>query len=72
MKQSFFCGCQALSLCGHSDDPHFFNSSLLEFTNLNEGNFLELIRFRVAAADGVLKRHILKANYRFKTIHKTN
>ena len=56
-----FCGHQALSLCGHRDDPQFYNSSLLEFASVNVENFLELIRFRVAAGDGILKRHILKA-----------
>ena len=49
-----FCGRQALSLSGHRDDPQFYNSSLLEFTNVSVGNFLGLIRFRVAAVDGIL------------------
>ena len=67
-----FCGRQAHSLRGHRDDPQFYNSSLLEFTSVNVGNFSELIRFRVPAGDGILKRHILKApsnaKYMFKTI----
>ena len=40
-----FCGHQALSLRGQSDDPQFYNSSLLEFPCENVGNFLELIHF---------------------------
>ena len=47
------------------------NSSLLEFTSVNVGNFLELIRFRVAAGDGILKRHILKAPSNAKYMSKT-
>ena len=46
-----FCGCQELSLRNHRDDPQFYNSSLLEFTSVNVGNFLELIRFQVAGGD---------------------
>ena len=66
-----FCGRQALSLRGHRDDPQFYNSSLLEFTSVNVGNFLELIPFRVAAGDGILKRHILKAPSNAKYMSKT-
>ena len=67
-----FYGCQALSLRGHRNDLQFYNNSLLEFTSVNVGNFLELIRFRVTAGDEILKKHILKApsnaKYMFKTI----
>ena len=48
-----FCGRQALSLRGLRDDPQFYNSSLLEFPSVNVGNFLELIRFRVAVGDEI-------------------
>ena len=48
-----FCGCQAPSLCGHRDDPQFYNSSLLEFPSVNVRNFLELICFRVAGVDEI-------------------
>ena len=48
-----FCGRQALSLRAHRDDPQFYNSSLLEFPSVNVGNFLELIRFQVAAGDEI-------------------
>ena len=53
-----FCGRQALSLHNHRDDPQFYNSSLLEFTSANVGNFLELIHFRAATGDEILKGHI--------------
>ena len=66
-----FCGSQVLSLCGHRDDPQFYNCSLLEFTSVNVGSFLELIRFRVAAGGGILKRHILKAPSNAKCMCKT-
>ena len=48
-----FCGRQALSLRGLRDNPQFYNSSLLELPSVNVGNFLELIRFRVAAGDKI-------------------
>ena len=71
IKTIIFCGRQALSLCGHRDDPQFYNSSLLEFTSVNVGNFLEFIRFRVAAGDGILKRRILKVPSNAKYMSKT-
>ena len=61
IKTVIIWGRQALSLLGHRDDPLFYNSSLLEFTSVNVGNFWGLIHFRVAVGDAVLKRHILKA-----------
>ena len=66
-----FCGHQALSLRGHRDDPQFHNSSLLEFTSVNVRNFLELIQFRVAVSDEVLKKHILKARSNAKYMSNT-
>ena len=66
-----FCGRQALSLCRRRDDPQFSNSSLLEFTSMNLGNFLELIRFRVAVGDEILKSHILKAPSNVMCMAKT-
>ena len=66
-----FCGCQALSLCGHTDDSKFYNSSLLEFTSVNVRNFLEFIRFRAAAGDEILKRHVSKASSNAKYMSKT-
>ena len=66
-----FCGREALSLSGHRDHPQFYNSSLLEFTSVNVGNFLELIRFRVTAGDEILKKHILKAPSNAKYMSKT-
>ena len=35
-----FYGRQALSLRGHRDHSQFYNSSLLEFTSVNVGNFI--------------------------------
>ena len=68
---NYFCGRQALSLGGHRDHPQFYNSSLLEFTSLNVGNFLELIRFRVASGDEILKIHMLKAPSYAKCMFRT-
>ena len=58
IETTIFCGRQALTLRGHRDDPQFYDSSLLELTSVNVGNFLELIRFRVAAGDEILKKNI--------------
>ena len=66
-----FCGRQALSLRGLRDGLQFYNSSLLELPSVNVGNFLELIRFRVAAGDEILKKHILKAPSNAKYMSKT-
>ena len=52
-----FWGHQELSLHGQRDDPLLYNSSLLEFTSVNVGNFWRLINFQVAVGDAVLKRH---------------
>ena len=51
-----FCGRQTLYLHGLRDDPQFYNSSLSELPSVNVGNFLELIRFRVAAGDEIRKK----------------
>ena len=51
--------------------PQFYNSSLLEFNSVNRGNFLELIHFRVAGGDGILKRHVLKTPSNAKYMSKT-
>ena len=56
-----FCWRQALSLHGHRDDMQFYNSSLLQFPSVNMGSVLELILFRVAAGDEILKKTYLKS-----------
>ena len=66
-----FCRRQAFSLRGHRDDPQFYNSWLLEFSSVNVGSFLELIQFRAAAGDKILKEHILKAPSNAKYVFKT-
>ena len=66
-----FCGRQAISWSGHRDDPQFYNRSLLEVTSVNVRNLLELIRFRIASGDGILKRHILKAPSNTKYMSQT-
>ena len=44
---------------------------MLEFAIANVRKCLELIRFRVAAGDGILKRHILKVANNAKCMSKT-
>ena len=63
------CRCHALRV--HRYDPQFSNNPLFEFISVNVGNFLELIRFRVAAGDEILKKHILKAPSNAKYMSKT-
>ena len=55
----------------HRDDSQFYDSTLLEFSCMNVENYLQLIPFRVAAGDGILKRHILKAPINAKYISRT-
>ena len=64
------CRCHALRV--HRYDPQFSNNPLFEFISVNVRNFLELIRFRVAAGDGILKRRILKALSACPKLYKMN
>ena len=52
------CGKQGIALRGHRDDHFVWTDE--EFEAENEGNFIELIRFR-AETDDILRRHLNNA-----------
>lgn len=64
-----FCGKQGLPLRGHRDDCIVWDRE--DTVNANQGNFLELVRFR-AETDEVLRKHLANAprnaRYTSKTI----
>ena len=63
-------GSKGIALCGHQDDHIVWIDE--EFEAENEGNFIELIRFR-AETDDILRRHLINAprnaQYTSKTVH---
>ena len=68
-KIALLCGRQGLALCGHRDDKISWMED--DDTHSNEGNFVELVRFR-AETDAVLAEHLAKSprntRYTSKTI----
>lgn len=62
-----FCGRQNLALRGHRDDG-FLND---DAGPSNEGNFRELLMFRISAGDKTLESHIKTTTSRSKFISKT-
>ena len=62
------CGKQGIALCGHRDDHIVWTDE--EFEAENEGNFIELIRFR-AESDDVLRRHLNNAPRNARHTSKT-
>ena len=56
VKVVLLCGKQGLALCGHQDDHIEWE----EEVTTNEGNFIELVRFR-AETDETLKHHLRNA-----------
>jgi len=54
IKTILFCGNQGISLRGHKDSGII---DLIERTE-NQGNFRELIKFRIDSSDNVLKNHL--------------
>ena len=66
LKTVIFCGRQALSLRGHSDDRVSWN----EFEERNPGNFIELLQFR-AEHDHVLAQNLQSAPYNATYTSKT-
>lgn len=72
IQSVLFCGRQNISLRGHRDQ-----GSLLDVQNktnssaINEGNFRELLRFRVSAGDTVLENHLKSTSARATYISHT-
>lgn len=69
LKIVMLCGKQGIALRGHRDDHIVWTDE--EFEAENEGNFIELIRFR-AQTDDILRRHLdnapRNARYTSKTV----
>ena len=59
-------GRQNVALRGHRDDGSLFNPQLG-----NEGNFRELLRFRIDAGDKSLESHLQNTSSRSTYISKT-
>ncbi|KAG5889394.1 hypothetical protein JTB14_018269 [Gonioctena quinquepunctata] len=57
---------QNIPFCGHRDDGELFNTS-----QVNEGNFRELLRFRIEAEDRVLEEHLRSTSSKATYISKT-
>ena len=76
VKTIMLCGKRNFPLRGKRDDGHLEiydeDSIIDDITRNNEGNFRELLRFRVDAGDTILKEHLEKsaanATYTSKTI----
>jgi len=62
----FFCGRQNIPLRGHRDDGDFIQNSVN-----NEGNFRELLKFRMDSGDDILKNHLQNCPKNASFISKT-
>jgi hypothetical protein len=68
IESIMFLGRQNIALRGHRDDGHLFSSSF--FSDLsskstsitNEGNFRELLKFKISSGDTVLEQHLKSAH----------
>lgn len=71
LKIVILCGKQGLALRGHRDDKINWDGADSEDKYSNEGNFIELVRFR-AETDPILHNHLSSAprnaTYTSKTI----
>uniref|UniRef100_A0A8C5QST3 Repressor of the inhibitor of the protein kinase n=1 Tax=Leptobrachium leishanense TaxID=445787 RepID=A0A8C5QST3_9ANUR len=61
IESIIFLGRQNIPLRGHRDDGALMDDSTPE---VNEGNFRELLRYRVASGDKILENHLLTASSR--------
>ena len=67
IKTVLLCGKQGLALRGHRDDKISWTED--EDVHSNEGNFVELVRFR-AETDPVLAQHLAESNEMHVTLPK--
>ncbi|KAF0749732.1 52 kDa repressor of the inhibitor of the protein kinase-like [Aphis craccivora] len=61
-----FLGKQNIALRGHRDDGNLITESIV-----NEGNFREILRFRIQAGDNRLENHLQKSNSKATYISHT-
>jgi hypothetical protein len=70
-----FLGRQNISLRGHRDDGILLTTTPVNTNNqsssLNEGNFRELLKFRVKSGDNTLENHIQNSSSKATYINKT-
>ncbi|KAG5865935.1 hypothetical protein JTB14_011969 [Gonioctena quinquepunctata] len=66
MRSVIFLARQNIPFRGHRDDAELFNTS-----RVNEGNFRELLRFRIEAGDRVLEEHLRSTSSKATNINKT-
>ncbi len=68
-----FLGRQNLAFRGHRDDGHLVLDATSEqsVVSMNEGNFRELLKFRVSAGDKNLEKHLQSASSNATYISKT-
>lgn len=70
VKTVMFCGRQNIALRGHRDDGLLLLQKS-DNCRKNEGNFRELLRFRIDAGDKILENHLKNATARRAYISKT-
>ncbi|KAJ8682083.1 hypothetical protein QAD02_017875 [Eretmocerus hayati] len=66
IKTLVFCGRQNIPIRGHRDD-----GGLNPDESVDEGNFKELLKFRVESGDSILKSHLQQSSSRATYISKT-
>ncbi|XP_060862053.1 uncharacterized protein LOC132945023 [Metopolophium dirhodum] len=64
-----FLGKQNIAIRGHRDDGSIFDDS--QKPTENNGNFRELLNFRISSGDEILKNHLLSSESRATYISKT-
>ena len=68
-KVVLLCGKQGIAFCGHRDDGINWEEANEESSS-NQGNFIELVRFR-AETDEVLSQHLQKSSHNARYTSKT-
>lgn len=71
VESIMFLGRQGIPLRGHRDDGMLIDSSQEASPIANEGNFRELLRFRVSSGDKELEKHLVSTSSRATYISKT-
>lgn len=75
IKTIIFCGKQNIGLRGHRDDGNIYNNEPVNDSNSivsnNDGNFRNLLRFRIEAGDTALKNHLETTSSNATYISKT-
>lgn len=70
IKTIIFLGRQNISFRGHRDDGSLLAEDVSSTNDVNDGNFRQLLRFRVDAGDSNLKEHLTSASAKATYISK--